>query len=680
MVSSHQVVIGSALLGIAGVGAFLMYRGKTLSIFYRWRSKGILYGHKKENKIITSGKEWEKVAEAFKRECQQLGVVGFDCEWVQVKGHRRPVALLQLASSQGTCLLIRLALIKEELPESLTSFLKDTRVLKLGVGCNDDSIYLERDHSIQVQGCVDLRFIVQEQQKKSDTVKDANKGYDGLGLKSLAQTFLGITLNKDWRVRGSDWEAPVLTARQVSYAAADALCGAHICSKLVEQYLEYPWWMPFLPPSVLAAHIAAGIHQMCEGFRDVPFKKNKDKFLEPKPSVNITNKRCKSTYPADSLRKTPLYHNCQLRAPDNQLLCTCDPKKARWYVRKGLGTLVSEEPLVVKLNFEPVARPQEEGADGHFYIQVRENICVVCGKKDSYIRKNVVPSEYRKHFPGVLKHHVSHDVVLLCTRCHQLSNIRDSEMRFKLAEEFDAPIGTKGVHKVRIDPTIKSVKGAALILMAKRDALPENRVEELENLVRNYCNVDVITDDILKECSCLDPKIPNEDYVPHGFKVYQEYSKIGLIKMETRWRQHFLDSMKPSYMPNWWSVFHNHKKLRYKMSITSPKSPKWEDYHICLFGTEGVCDVEYKPKSDHISHSPETDLRNTDTQAEKLDYNPLLNAYDSSDEDECEESGMEYDDENLEEDCNVCNDIGDIGPDIAFSSRNQDLQESICEA
>ena len=37
------------------------------------------------------------------------------------------------------------------------------------------------------------------------------------------------------------------------------------------------------------------------------------------------------------VRQKPLYHNCQLRSPDGQLLCTCDVKKAKWYIDKGLG-------------------------------------------------------------------------------------------------------------------------------------------------------------------------------------------------------------------------------------------------------------------------------------------------------------------------------------------------------
>ena len=40
------------------------------------------------------------------------------------------------------------------------------------------------------------------------------------------------------------------------------------------------------------------------------------------------------------------------------MLCTCDMKKAAWYVKKGLGDLISENPLTVRLKFEPSGRPE----------------------------------------------------------------------------------------------------------------------------------------------------------------------------------------------------------------------------------------------------------------------------------------------------------------------------------
>jgi len=48
---------------------------------------------------------------------------------------------------------------------------------------------------------------------------------------------------------------------------------------------------------------------------------------------------------------------------------------------------------------------------------------------------------FRRYFPAVMKDHQSHDVLLMCVRCHQLSNIHDTELRRELAELCDAPIG-----------------------------------------------------------------------------------------------------------------------------------------------------------------------------------------------------------------------------------------------
>lgn len=62
-----------------------------------------------------------------------------------------------------------------------------------------------------MQGCIDLRHLV--------LLKEENEGNGGghhLGLSALAKTFLSITLDKDWRVRASDWEADTLSKRQVS--------------------------------------------------------------------------------------------------------------------------------------------------------------------------------------------------------------------------------------------------------------------------------------------------------------------------------------------------------------------------------------------------------------------------------------------------------------------------------
>lgn len=41
-----------------------------------------------------------------------------------------------------------------------------------------------------------------------------------------------------------------------------------------------------------------------------------------------------------------------------------------------------------------------KGEAGDYYLIEKSNVCVVCGKEEGYVRKYIVPHEYRKHFPG----------------------------------------------------------------------------------------------------------------------------------------------------------------------------------------------------------------------------------------------------------------------------------------
>ena len=59
----------------------------------------------------------------------------------------------------------------------------------------------------------------------------------------------------------------------------------------------------------------------------------------------------------------------------------------------GLVEKVEDDPFTVRLLFEPAGRPKNEF---NYYLQEKNNVCVVCGAAESFIRKNVIPHEYRK--------------------------------------------------------------------------------------------------------------------------------------------------------------------------------------------------------------------------------------------------------------------------------------------
>ncbi|KAM4663839.1 LOW QUALITY PROTEIN: exonuclease 3'-5' domain-containing protein 2 [Discoglossus pictus] len=527
-----------------------------------------------EPKLISTSNEWDVVCPLLHKELAEYPVLGMDCEWVSVDGKANPVSLLQMSAHSGFCVLVRLPRLVNsgKNPKTLVNLLADGSILKVGVGCWEDSSKLQSDFGLSVKGIVDIRYLAMRQRK--------GLFQSSLSLKSLSETVLSFPLDKSFQLRCSNWEADIFTKDQVLYAARDAQVSValflHLVGFFTSSYL--PW------ESLLAK---------CQGLVDVPFKGKGVGILteelngglrqkkegtgeqntQNSPGKDPRRNKKKPLGVGYSARKSPLYDNCFLHAPDGQPLCTCDRKKAQWYLDKGIGDLVSTDPFIVKLKFEPSGRP-ESNVD--YYLTVKENLCVVCGNRESYIRKNIVPHEYRRHFPIQMKDHNSHDVLLLCTSCHAVSNYYDANLKQQLAEEFNAPIGCEEGLRLLEDPLRRQVRSGARALL-NVSKLPDERKEELLKEIRAFYRTDIITDQTLQEAASLETRVFSETYMPHGLKVVQKFARGGLkslMELEKRWRQHFLDTMKPKHLPKQWSVDHNHSKLIKKYGEDLP-------VHLC---------------------------------------------------------------------------------------------------
>ncbi|XP_026464756.1 exonuclease 3'-5' domain-containing protein 2-like [Ctenocephalides felis] len=536
-----------ATLGLGCAYILTKYRTNLKSVLRRLTNRNSL--RFKSIKVINTEAECKFVVELLMRQCCELGVLGFDCEWVTVGGARRPIALLQLASHDGFCALFRLCRLKK-IPPELRALLEDNNILKVGVAPIDDARYLANDFSIQMDGTSDLRHLAIAANKKPQ------------GLANMSSDILGVTLDKNWRIRCSDWEAENLTKAQQEYAAGDALVAIELFKKLSSN----------LPNSSLlfAKSNYSRAADICRNFINIKYKQRSSQakvqsgFGEPHKSQR-NGTISKPYYRNFSTRKKPLYHNCYLEAPDGELLCTCDRKKAEWYVHKLLGEIISEDPFTVRLKFEPSGRAV--GEVGQYYTQAKINQCVVCGEQHSYIRKNVVPREYRKLFPVVMKEHTSHDVLLLCTSCHQKSNISDLSMRRKLGIMCGAPLESEeGSHRLIQSADMRQLKSAARALLYSSDIIPDSRKEILRQIIlRSYPDSE-ITEQLLKQACEVQTTLPNMSYEPHGSKVVEYFSTNpdtgGLVGLERMWREHFLQVMKPEFLPPLWSVTHNANRLK----------------------------------------------------------------------------------------------------------------------
>ncbi|XP_018521754.1 exonuclease 3'-5' domain-containing protein 2 isoform X1 [Lates calcarifer] len=539
--------------------------------------------------MVSSEEEWQQLWPLMQKELSVLPVLGLDCEWVKtkgvsVKGQASAVSLLQMASYSGLCVLVRLLPFRsgqQPFPLSLIEVLRDPHILKVGVGCYEDGKRLTRDYGLSLSCTVDLRYLALRQRQA--TVNN------GLSLKSLAADLLNVSLDKSLELRCSDWEADQLTLEQMTYAARDAQVSIALFLRLLGLHSE-------AGPVSSSGSSYSELATRCQGLVDVPFRGRGDgddraadgerrrrtrkppTYESPEsgdqqvPDPRKNNKR-KPLGVGYSARKSPLYDNCFLHAPDGQPLCTCDKKKARWYLDKGIGVLQSEDPFVVRLLFEPSGRPDSQQ---DYYLTAKENLCVVCGKADSYIRKNIVPHEYRRHFPTEMKDHNSHDILLLCTSCHAASNVHDGFLKQQLAEEFAAPQGCEEGVRLLEDSDRRRVRSAARALLTAKDGLPEQRREELQDLIKGFLNMnekEELTNEALTQAAGLETRIFNEAYVPHGLKVVRAHAEQGLrglMDLERRWRQHFLTTMRPHHLPPLWSVDHNHSKFLRKYGEDLP--------------------------------------------------------------------------------------------------------------
>lgn len=214
---------------------------------------------------------------------------------------------------------------------------------------------------------------------------------------------------------------------------------------------------------------------------------------------------------------------------------------------------MNSEPYTVQLNFDPSGRPF---VDRDYYMTVKENKCVVCGKEDDYVKKMVVPRDYRRHFPASLKDHLSHDVLLLCVTCHRTSELHDLRLKREIAEEYSEPLGNSRSVE---DPKLRKVRSAAKALMYGGESIPEQRRETLKTSVKEFLQAEEFTVEKLRELSEIGTTKENEFYMgSHGERVVAKLIENGTLRDFVKmWREHFLDSMKPKFLPNYWSIDHN---------------------------------------------------------------------------------------------------------------------------
>ena len=308
--------------------------------------------------------------------------------------------------------------------------------------------------------------------------------------------------------------------------------------------------------------------------------------------------------------KKPIYDNIGMYDPDDILLCTIGKKKANWYVQKKKLAVWKVPSKSIRLLFTPksnarsnkkstVPKEEENDEDGcsseqqqqpQYVLQSKsdkrsislyntshkKNICVACGVSDGLMRHYVVPYSYRKLLPTKFKSHLSHDIVLLCLDCHIVATqngIQQRELVFEKLYRTDP----ETCRLVIPNPRLRHVKSCAQALCTHRMNLPPDRIIQYEQVITDYLSSasslsfegdatssssqqqypSTISISILQQLAqTLETDIPNPKYIPISVLVTNTLCKTDedVTQFIISWRQLFVDTLQPRYLPIGWSV------------------------------------------------------------------------------------------------------------------------------
>eukprot|EP01080_Neovahlkampfia_damariscottae_P001124 gene1124-10638_t len=253
------------------------------------------------------------------------------------------------------------------------------------------------------------------------------------------------------------------------------------------------------------------------------------------------------------------YDHCRLFSKDGTLLALIPLKRFKWYLKKGLATQIDENSI--QLNFEANGNGN---AGDDFYLKERKNHCICCGTDDNFTKHHVVPQEYRINFPLSMKSHSSHDIVLLCSDCHEIYETEAMKFKKELSKKYEIPIEGTGtiIHK-----DILKIQKDVGALIKHKDKIPNEKKKEILGNVKNFLKKDLIDEEIDFDKIMKLESVDKSNYVTHGKGVIQKITKNDIEKnikkieeFEIMWRSHFIDTMSPEFLDENWSVFRSSLK------------------------------------------------------------------------------------------------------------------------
>lgn len=263
--------------------------------------------------------------------------------------------------------------------------------------------------------------------------------------------------------------------------------------------------------------------------------------------------------------------NWKVYHPSGRHMFTCGEKKARWYLERNLAKHIGKKKIA--LTFSPKGNGFEDNEE--FGRSIREARCVVTGIEDGLQRHHIVPYCYRSYFPEQFKSKNHHDVVLINHEIHSLYEQSANIFKDEIARIFH--VKTIGEYNIDYTNKLREIgKPNSVILNAIHSIFKTYGRISQEMLMEKLQNVSKLTGISFETLSQLnyiqlyklyllfkvqhDKEIYDfkEEYrmqYDHGYHVVKQLDTEEKIENFVKlWRNHFIETMQPKFMPNGWSV------------------------------------------------------------------------------------------------------------------------------
>lgn len=249
-----------------------------------------------------------------------------------------------------------------------------------------------------------------------------------------------------------------------------------------------------------------------------------------------------------------VYDNCLIQAPDGTPVSRCRRKRLDWYISRGLATLVDEN--TIRLHKKPSGDCHVKEA-----VEIKHNVCVTCGSSKKLNIHHVVPYCFRNALP--LEWRASsalfHDTVALCEKCHGSYERYASKLKDSLAKKFN--ISVHG-YDTYVDGRRTSIRSYARTLLniptsykkrkkKKHYDPPPAKKEEMVKRITDFLGHVPSHEELLKmtEWSSV---VKGPNFIPFGKYIVDQFEDLGELVL--MWRKHFIDTMKPQFMPSYWKL------------------------------------------------------------------------------------------------------------------------------